>query len=106
MPSAAYDIIRSAIVAKQQVFATYHGYSRELCPHTIGTTTGVERVLCYQFGGNSSQGRIVPDSPDNWRCMNIGEMVNITVADGPWHSVSPHTKPQSCIGVVDLEVSH
>ena len=34
-----YDLIRNAILGKQQVFANYDGHPRELCPHAIGTKT-------------------------------------------------------------------
>ena len=35
-----YEILRSAIRNKQQVFCQYDGHQREMCPHAIGTKNG------------------------------------------------------------------
>jgi len=51
-----YDVIRQAIIDRQQVVCLYNGYVRECCPHAIGTTNGTARVLVYQFAGDSSRG--------------------------------------------------
>ena len=48
-----YATIRQAILDKEQVLATYHGYHREMCPHVIGWKHGEEHALFYQFGGQS-----------------------------------------------------
>lgn len=66
--SSVYDIVRNAIATKQIIVATYQGHMREMCPHVIGRKNGREQALFYQFGGTSSSGPIVADSPKNWRC--------------------------------------
>ena len=43
MPSDTYNLIRQAILDKQQVIADYGGQRREMCPHAIGTKNGREQ---------------------------------------------------------------
>lgn len=102
--SNAYNLIREAIMKKQQVVATYDGHVRELCPHAIGTKGGQEQALFYQFGGTSSSGPIIPDSPKNWRCIPIGGLSNVSVRPGPWHTSGNHSKAQTCVDNIDVEV--
>ncbi len=103
MPSATYEIFRQAIVGKKQVVCTYQGFSRELCPHTLGYTDGRERSLSFQFAGGSSRG-LPPGG--QWRCMNLDEVQNPQIKDGPWHTGPTHLKPQTCVKQVQVEVSY
>jgi hypothetical protein len=100
-----YDIIVDAIRTKKQVFATYQGHARELCPHVLGAKNGKHQVLCYQFGGSSSKGPVVTGSAQNWRCLRLDELSDVMSAEGPWHCVSPHTRPQTCIDDIHVEVT-
>jgi hypothetical protein len=102
---STYELLKQAIVNKQQVIASYNGYLREMCPHAIGTKKGRIHCLFYQFGGDSSKGPIVTDSPNNWRCIPIEGLSNITVREGTWHSGGHHSRPNTCIDSVDIEVS-
>jgi hypothetical protein len=104
MSSANYTIVRNAILNKQQVVATYKDHIREMCPHVIGTKNGREQALFYQFGGTSSSGAIVPGAPQNWRCIPIEGLTNITVRVGDWHTGSNHTQPQTCVDDIDVEI--
>lgn len=104
MPSQAYETIKRAIRDRRQVIAEYGGYTREMCPHAIGTKGGREQALFYQFGGGSSSGPVVPGSTQNWRCMEVAGIANIRVRDGAWHTAPNHTRPQTCIDSVDLDV--
>lgn len=101
---STYEIIKDAILNKKQIIATYQGYVRELCPHAIGTKNGREQALFYQFGGYSSQGRIVPGSPSNWRCLPIDGLSNISVRNGDWHTAGNHSIAQTCVDLIDVEV--
>ncbi|RDI10543.1 hypothetical protein [Comamonas sp. AG1104] len=103
MKESIYDIIRSAIKNKQQVTATYKEHVRELCPHVIGTKSGRERALFYQFGGTSSQGTITPEQ-GAWRCLFIEELSNVSTRNGEWFTGANHSRPQSCVDNIDLEV--
>ena len=105
--SSQYDSVRSAILNKQQVFANYNGYFGALCPHVIGwNKNGEEQCLFYQFDGESSSGRIVPRSPKNWRCISLSNLENISIRDGKWHTASNHSRRQSCVHQIDVEVDY
>ena len=103
MSSGTYQIIRAAMVARQQITCTYKGLSREICPHCIGINKyGAEQVLSYQFAGQSSKG--LPAGGE-WRCMEIGKMLNVQSRAGDWHTGNSHLRPQKCVKVVDLEIN-
>jgi hypothetical protein len=94
----AYALIRQAIERRLQVLAAYHGYRREMCPHSIGVNRHGERqALFYQFGGQSSRGLGPPGSPDNWRCLRIDEITDVSLQGGDWHTAPDHTRPQTCV---------
>lgn len=99
---SAYAVIRQAIVARQQVTCFYKEHLRECCPHAIGTTNGVERVLVYQFAGTSSRG--LPPGGE-WRCMDIPGMSQIRAREGQWYSGARHTQPQTCVKNVDIDIT-
>jgi hypothetical protein len=102
MTSGTYQLFRQAILNKQQITCTYKGYQRELCPHTLGTTSGHEQALSFQFAGQSSSG-LPPDG--EWRCMKLAEVENVSVKNGEWHTAPNHSRPQSCVKEVDVEVT-
>jgi hypothetical protein len=98
---ATYALIRQAIAARQQVHASYADHPRLLCPHMIGTRAGEPRALFFQFGGTSSRG-LAPGG--DWRCLPLAGLSEVSVHGGDWHTRS-HSRPQSCIDEVDLEVA-
>lgn len=105
MPTTTYTTIRDAILNKQQVVAHYNGFIREMCPHAIGHKAGVEQALFYQFAGNSSKGRITHDDKNNWRCLTLSTLKDVSVRDGEFHTFENHSRPSTCIDVIDVEVS-
>jgi hypothetical protein len=101
-----YALIADAIRNKQQVIATYNGHRREMCPHTLGHgKEGQAQALFYQFGGSSSSG-LSADERQNWRCIPLAGLSNVEVREGAWHSAPNHTRPQTCVKNVEVEVSH
>lgn len=100
-----YAVIRDAILNRQQIKATYRGHPRELCPHVIGTKKGRPQALFYQFGGRSSSGLEPDGSARNWRCMFIDELSDVIAQDGDWHSAPNHSRPQTCVDDIDVEVT-
>jgi hypothetical protein len=104
MKGAKYNAIREAIINKQQVITTYQGYDREMCPHVIGTKNGREQCLFYQFAGTSSSGPILTNSFKNWRCIPIEGLGEIVVRSGKWHTGDNHSRPQTCVDNIDIEV--
>lgn len=102
MPSANYRLFREAILGEKQVTCIYQGYYRELCPLIIGHTGGKERVLAFQFGGESSS----PLPPGgNWKCLDLALVEKAALRDGPWREGSRHRKTQTCVENVDLDVN-
>ncbi|TWH64751.1 hypothetical protein LX59_02098 [Azomonas agilis] len=99
-----YEIVRNAIANKEIIIATYQNHVREMCPHVIGRKNGREQALFYQFGGTSSSGPIVPDSPGNWRCIPIQGLSDVSSRAGTWHTGTNHSRPQTCVDEIDLEV--
>ena len=99
-----YALIREAIISKKIVTGTYHGHDREMCPHVIGLKNGRRQALFYQFGGSSSSDLGPDGSPGNWRCIVVAELLDITVRDGEWHTVPNHSRPQTCVDEIDVEV--
>ena len=103
MPSQAYDLFARAIAGRMQVFCTYHGYRRELCPHILGhTRRGEEVALTYQFGGQSRTG--LPPGGE-WRCLRLAKATDVQLRHGPWQAGSSHGRPQGCVEIVDFDVN-
>jgi hypothetical protein len=106
---ATYDLIRQAITEKKQIIAVYDGLPREMCPHVLGTNKkGYPQCLFYQFAGESSRG-IFPltdaNAFQNWRCLDVGKLSDVQIREGEWYSISRHTRPQTCVAAIDIEVS-
>ena len=119
-----YDRIADAIRNRRIIRASYRGGERLLCPHALGTKRGERRrmgkrgkligkdrpnrthVLSYQFGGYSRSGLMPDGHRENWRCMNLDEVTVVAVEVGAWHTAPNHTRPNSCLDVVDVEVEH
>lgn len=120
--ASVYQIVRNAILNKQQIVAVYHGYPREMCPHVVGIKRGKPatmgkrgrpgrpatddeaHALLYQFAGGSQSGLQPAGSPANWRCVKISELQNVAARPGPWHTAPNHSRPQTCVDQIDVEV--
>lgn len=100
--SRAYELFAQAIAGRKQVFCTYEGLPRELCPHILGHTKGEEVALTYQFGGQSKSG--LPPGGE-WRCLSLSKVRKVRLRDGRWHAGSGHTRPQPCVELVDIDVN-
>jgi hypothetical protein len=101
MQSALFETLVDAIRARKLVLCAYRGFPRVCCPHSIGWTQGVERLLTYQFAGDSSQG--LP-ADGEWRCFDISEMQKVTILEGEWRSGPQHSRPKKCVQRVYLDV--
>jgi hypothetical protein len=95
-----YAIVRDAIASRQQIIATYGGYSREMCPHAIGTKGGRPQALFFQFGGSSSSG--LP-AVGEWRCLPLAGLTDVAAIDGTWHTGAGEGRAQTCIDQIDLQ---
>jgi hypothetical protein len=98
-----YELLLMAIKNRQQVKGCYDGYYREMCPHAMGWKNGSHHVLSFQFAGESS--RILPPG-GQWKCMDIDGINIVSVSDGQWFTDSRHSRPQTCIDQIEVEVSY
>jgi len=99
-----YRLMRTAVTGRQPLSALYDGLPRLVCPHRLGrNNSGQARVLCYQYGGDSSTGLEASGSPANWRCMKLEKFSRIELLEGVWHTAPNHSRPQTCITDVDLD---
>ena len=97
------DLVSHAIKNKQIVTATYGGHRRRLCPHVIGEKNGKVNCLFYQFGGLSDSG-LSRDSTQNWRCIKVELLTDVSVSEGEWHTADNHSRQQPCVDVIYAEV--
>ena len=101
-----YMIIREAILNKHLIVANYDGYERHMCPHVLGVKNGKFQALFYQFGGGSRSGLGPEGSPENWRCITLSKLTNVSSYEGAWHTAPNHSRPQTCVGRIDVEVTY
>jgi hypothetical protein len=66
-------------------------------------SAGQARVLCYQYGGDSSSGLEVSGSPANWRCMMLEKFSRIELLQDVWQTAPNHSRPQTCVTDVDVD---
>jgi hypothetical protein len=101
----AHAQLRSAIIHRQPIAALYRGRRRLLCPHLLGSNKHRRlQVLCYQYGGDSESGLQPAGAPDNWRCLAVENLSQVQLLDGPWQTAENHSRPQTCIEDVELDV--
>lgn len=100
--SPNYNLLRDAVANRTPVSLFYKGHTREVCVHTIGWKQNKEKVLTYQFGGGSSSG--LPQGGE-WRCMFVADIDSISTLEADWHTDPRHSRPQTCVDVVDIETS-
>lgn len=101
-PSANYGLFREAVLRQKQVTCMYKGFYRELCPVVIGHSDGAERVLAYQFGGDSQRG--LPPQGE-WSCLDLSEVLRPELRDGRWHESAGHAATQTCVKDIDVDVN-
>ena len=101
----SHALIRQAILERKIVRAVYQGLYCEMCPHLVGKKTNKDCALCYQFGGQSGSKLIQPDgSTENWRCIDIDDLSEVTIEDGPWHTASYDSRLRTCVDELDAVV--
>lgn len=103
---SVYDVLVDAIENKKQIHATYDGFYREMCPHALGMKEGVLRCLFYQFGGEGSKGKIILGVNDDWRCMFVEKLSDVTAVEGKWYTADNHSKKASCIDEIYAVVDY
>jgi hypothetical protein len=102
MASATYKLFRQAILDEKQIVCVYKDHRRELCPHIIGHTGGQEKVLAFQFAGETST--TLPRGGE-WRCLYLAEVRDARLRVGAWHAGNTHRTSQRCVEVIDLDIN-
>ena len=101
----AWAVLEEALVQRRVVLAYYHGQQRLLCPHALGWKNGRAKVLAYQAGGTTSDGRLPADPRQRWRSMFVDEIDHPVVTDGQWHSADNYTPASNCIDELEIDVN-
>jgi hypothetical protein len=97
--------LRAAIIHRRPIAARYRGRRRLLCPHLLGWNRHRRlQVLCYQYGGDSESGLQPAGASDNWRCLAVENLSQVELLDGPWQTAENHSRSQTCIEEVELDV--
>ena len=100
--SQAFRAFHRAILERKQVTCRYQDAEREVCPHILGHSSGAEKALVFQFGGESSKG-LPPGG--QWRCLFLADVSEVALRDGAWHSGKGHRTTQSCVEDVYIDVN-
>lgn len=92
------DAIRRAV----PVGFTSSTHDRKFCPQVLGTKLGEWHCLGWQYDGETSPGRKLPD----WRCIELHDIeTDIMVLDEPWQSGwTKGRQAQTCVDVIDTVV--
>jgi|SRR5688572_399794 hypothetical protein len=103
-----YGLIRRAVTERQPISALYDRLPRLLlCPHRLGRNSARQaRVLCYQYGGESSTELEPSGSLANWRCMKLEKFSRVEVLEGLWHTAPNHSRPQTCVTDMDVDAEN
>jgi len=101
LPSASFFLVVSAMRECRQLHFVYDGFLRCVCPHSVGWSKGLERVIGFQFAGFSPGGLALGG---DWRCFDIQDMRKVSVRDGEWHTGLKHFQPRGFIERVHVDV--
>jgi len=91
MPSATYELFLAAMRGRRQIVCLYQGHRRELCPILLGRTGLEEKCLAYQFGGDTSAGRL--PAAGEWKCLKLRDVRDAVLRDGPWRQSRQSVPP-------------
>jgi hypothetical protein len=100
--SETFKTFHRAILDRNQITCTYDGKYREICPHILGHSSGVEKALVFQFGGESTKG-LPPGG--QWRCLFLSDIADVKVREGRWYSGTGHSATQRCVENVYIDVN-
>jgi uncharacterized protein len=100
--SATFKVFHQAILERKQITCRYEGAYREICPHILGHTDGVEKALVFQFAGESTT-KLPPNG--QWKCLFLSKMRDAKIREGRWHTGSQHRKGQTCVKDVYVDVN-
>ena len=98
----SYATIRQAILDRCCLSANYRGELWHFAPHALGrSNSGETNVMAFQYGGSSSKG-LPPGG--QWRCFRVEDLSGVYRNDDPWHTAPDHSRPNTCVTRVDVQV--
>jgi hypothetical protein len=101
-PSTTYKKLWCAVRERKQITCTFEGKYREACPIILGyAPDGRERVLVFQFGGETSPRSKLP----GWRSFYVVAVENLKLREGRWVEGASHRQAQSHIQFVDVDIN-
>ncbi len=80
---AVYEVLREAIEKRRCVRLIANGLSREVCPLALGYKGARQKVLTFQYRGDSQSG-LAPGGA--WRCFFLDDIASATVIGDPWQT--------------------
>ena len=97
-----YSALKAAIQSRTCVSCGYRGFTRHICPHSIGTDDrGTPRVLAYQYGGENADGR---PQQGRWQCLDVRGISGVVENDDRWPASLDAASPNGCVTNVEMTV--
>jgi hypothetical protein len=78
-----YDTLKRAIELHHCVRIRAGGFVRRVCPVAIGIKDSQQKLLAYQYAGESASG-IAPEG--GWRCFPLRDIIGAEMIGDPWHA--------------------
>ena len=99
-----YRLLWTAVASKRPISGIYKKRPRLFCPHRLGRNrAGEQRVLCYQYGGESESGLAPMGSAGNWRCIAVEKLQRVELREDSWTTAPNHSRPAHCMVDVDID---
>jgi len=71
-------------------------------------SAGIGKVSAGSFaismGGASVSGLEPRGARSNWRCLAVDKLLQVELLQGSWHTAPNHSRPQTCITQVEMDV--
>jgi len=100
---SSYRLLAWAIENRVPLICLYGRHPRLLCPIILGLDVeGVEKVLGYQFGGETSKGSLGRPA---WKCFRVAGLSQIEAVEAEWQAGAGHSQRQTCVADVDYDVN-
>lgn len=102
MPSMEYRLFAWAIENQAPLVCRYNGLERHFYPIILGHSDGEEAALVWQYGGQTSGGKLRKAA---WKCFRLNNVENPEIGSGQWQAGASHQQAQSCVKQVDYDAN-
>jgi len=93
-----WALLEQALLERRAIQAAYHGRTRLLSPHALGTKNGRAKVLAYQADDHAA------DPAQQWRSLFVDELQDAVITDQPWRTAPNYTPHTSGIDALDVHI--